>query len=165
LYHDYLSSRSVTGVLHLVNQTPVEWYCKRQATVETATYRFEDCNGAGDGLALYTAHARGSYIGIGDVWRQSECSDEQHSQLNKRHNALAYHRVREAIASKILRFFHMDGKNNPADVLSKHCGYQDAWPHIQTLLFWAGDTSQIGMKPKEGDLSSGQRGVTESFQG
>ena len=27
LYHDYLTGRSVTGVLHLVNQTPVDWYC------------------------------------------------------------------------------------------------------------------------------------------
>ena len=41
LYHDYLTGRSVTGVLHLVNQTPVEWYCKRQATVEMATYGSE----------------------------------------------------------------------------------------------------------------------------
>ena len=41
LYHDYLTGRSVTGVIHLVNQTPIDWYCKRQATVETATYGSE----------------------------------------------------------------------------------------------------------------------------
>ena len=41
LYHDYLTSRLATGVLHLVNQTPVDRYCKRQATVETATYGSE----------------------------------------------------------------------------------------------------------------------------
>ena len=29
LYHDYLTGRSVTGILHLVNQTPIDWYCKR----------------------------------------------------------------------------------------------------------------------------------------
>ena len=44
-----------------------------------------------------------------------------HSQLNKRHNALAYHRVREAIAAKIMKFFKIDGKKNPSDILSKHC--------------------------------------------
>ena len=28
LYHNYLTGRSVTGILHLVNQTPIDWYCK-----------------------------------------------------------------------------------------------------------------------------------------
>jgi hypothetical protein len=31
------------------------------------------------------------------------------SSLNKRHNALSYHRVWEAIAGKILAFFHIVG--------------------------------------------------------
>ena len=31
----------MTGVLHLINQTPIEWYCKKQATVVTATYSSE----------------------------------------------------------------------------------------------------------------------------
>ena len=33
-----------------------------------------------------------------------------HSVLKKRHNMLAYHRVREAIAAVILKFFHISGK-------------------------------------------------------
>ena len=66
-----------------------------------------------------------------------------HSSLAKRHNALAYHRVREAIASKILKFFHIDGTTNPADVLSKHCGHPQLWPHIRPLLFYSGETSDI----------------------
>jgi hypothetical protein len=39
--HDYVTGRSVTGILHLINQTPVEWFSKRQNTVETATYGLE----------------------------------------------------------------------------------------------------------------------------
>ena len=62
LYHDYLTGRSVTGVLHLVNQTPVDWYCKRQATVETATYgsEFNAARTATEqiGYALYFAYVR-----------------------------------------------------------------------------------------------------------
>ena len=65
-----------------------------------------------------------------------------HSQLNKRHNALAYHRVREAIAAAVMKF-KIDGKKNPSDILSKHCRHPEAWPHIKTLLFWRGDTSVI----------------------
>ena len=41
LYHDYITGRAVMGILHLVNQTPIDWYSKRQATVETATYGSE----------------------------------------------------------------------------------------------------------------------------
>jgi hypothetical protein len=37
LQHDLLTGRAVTGILHLLNQTPDDWYRKRQATVETAT--------------------------------------------------------------------------------------------------------------------------------
>jgi hypothetical protein len=31
----------VTGILHLYNQTLIDWYSKRQATVETATFGSE----------------------------------------------------------------------------------------------------------------------------
>ena len=41
LFHDMITGRSVTGILHLVNQTPFEWYSKKQGTVETATYGSE----------------------------------------------------------------------------------------------------------------------------
>ena len=34
LYHNVLTGRSVTGILHLVNKTPIDWYSKKQATVE-----------------------------------------------------------------------------------------------------------------------------------
>ena len=41
LYHDLVTGRSVTGILHLVNKTPIDWYSKKQATVEMATYGSE----------------------------------------------------------------------------------------------------------------------------
>jgi hypothetical protein len=66
-----------------------------------------------------------------------------HSLLNKRHIALLYHRVREAIAAKILNFLHIDGKTNPADILSKHCAFPQLWQHVKPLLFWRVDTGII----------------------
>jgi hypothetical protein len=30
LMHDISTGRSVTGILHLVNKTPIEWYSKKQ---------------------------------------------------------------------------------------------------------------------------------------
>jgi Reverse transcriptase (RNA-dependent DNA polymerase) len=41
LYHDMMTGRSVSAVLHFFNQTPIEWFSKKQATVETATYGSE----------------------------------------------------------------------------------------------------------------------------
>ena len=37
LYHDLITGRSVTGILHLINQTPVDLFTKRQATLLTAS--------------------------------------------------------------------------------------------------------------------------------
>jgi hypothetical protein len=36
-----LQGKSVTGILHLVNKTPIDCYSKKQATVETVTYGSE----------------------------------------------------------------------------------------------------------------------------
>jgi hypothetical protein len=41
LMHDVPAGNSVTGILHLINKTPLDWYSKKQASVETATYGSE----------------------------------------------------------------------------------------------------------------------------
>jgi hypothetical protein len=41
LYHDLITGRSVTGILSFCNQTLVDWFPKRQACVQTATFRSE----------------------------------------------------------------------------------------------------------------------------
>eukprot|EP00984_Skeletonema_dohrnii_P025114 scaffold14230_cov131-Skeletonema_dohrnii-CCMP3373.AAC.1 len=42
LMHDMLSGKSVTGVLHFFNKTPIDWFTKKQNTVETATFGSEN---------------------------------------------------------------------------------------------------------------------------
>ena len=37
LHHDLAMGRAVTGVPHFLNQKPIDWFMKKQATVETAT--------------------------------------------------------------------------------------------------------------------------------
>ena len=41
LNHCLATGKASTGCLHLVNKTPVDWYSKRQSTVETTTYGSE----------------------------------------------------------------------------------------------------------------------------
>ena len=41
LMHDAITGRAATGVLHMLNQTPIDYFSKRQGHVETATYGSE----------------------------------------------------------------------------------------------------------------------------
>jgi hypothetical protein len=66
-----------------------------------------------------------------------------HSSLNKRHNALAYHCVCEMIAAKILGYYWIDGKKNPAEIVSKHWSYPQVWHLLKPLLFFSGDTKDL----------------------
>ena len=152
LYHDMLTGRSVTGIIHFINQTPFDWYSKKQSTVETATYgsEFVAVRIATDQIIEHRTMLR--YLGVplhqktfmfGDNKSVVDSSSVPHSKLHKRHTALSYHRVREAIASGIIQFTHVISTLNPADILSKHWGYSQIWSMLQTLLFWQGDTTLL----------------------
>ena len=41
LMHDAVTGRSASGILEFLNQTPIDWFAKRQNQVETATYGSE----------------------------------------------------------------------------------------------------------------------------
>jgi len=41
------------------------------------------------------------------------------SSLKKKHNAIAYKRVREAVAAGVIKVQHINGKENVADILTK----------------------------------------------
>jgi hypothetical protein len=36
--HDLVTRRSITGILMMLNNTPIRWVSKHQKTVETSTY-------------------------------------------------------------------------------------------------------------------------------
>jgi len=57
------------------------------------------------------------------------------SQLKKKHNAVAYHRVREAVAAKIIRFVHIPSDANPADVMTKPLGKNKFQTLVGKILF------------------------------
>jgi hypothetical protein len=66
-----------------------------------------------------------------------------HASLKKQHNTLAYHCERELIAAKVLGYYWINGKNNPADIVSKHWGYQQVWQFLKPLLFYSGNTIDL----------------------
>jgi hypothetical protein len=144
-----LKGRSVTGILHLCNLTLVDWYSKIQATVETTTFRsariamdqFIDLRTTLQYLGVPIHHK--SYM-FGDNQQLLVMNSSiPHSSLNKRHNALSYHMVREMIAAKSLGYYWIDGKLNPADIVSSHWSYPQIWALLKPLLFYSGDPRDL----------------------
>ena len=75
---------------------------------------------------------------FGDDESVTNSSMLSHAKLHKRHSALSFHRVREAKAAGIVNFYHITSKDNPADILSKHRGYQQVWQLLRTYLVLTG---------------------------
>ena len=136
LHHNVVTGRSVTGVLHFINKTPIDWYSKKQSTVETSTYGSEYVSARTCIEQILDLRITLRYLGVpirstsymfGDNKSVVDSSMTPHGKIHKRHVALSFHRVREAIAANIINYQFIDGKINPADVLSKHWGHTDVW--------------------------------------
>ena len=158
LYHDLISGRSVTGIIHLANKTVIDFYSKLQSTVETATFGSEYVAARTCTEQVIDLRNTLRYLGVpietatmmfGDNETVVNTASVPQSKLHKRHNALAYHRTREAIAAGITRFQHIAGTTNPADILSKHWDYPSVWAMLKPLLFWRGDTAPLAKENTE----------------
>ncbi len=126
--HDTVTRRSVTGVLHFINSMPVMWVSKRQKTVETSTYGSELVAGrvAVEGIMeiRYKLRMLGVPVDeptllLGDNMSVILNTTVPSSQLKKKHCACNYHKIRECIAAKIVRFCHIESTQNIADILTK----------------------------------------------
>ena len=105
------AGKSLTGCLHMVDKTPVDLYSKKQATVETATYGSEFVTAKTATEQIMDTRQNLKYLGapvgaksflIGDNRSVVTSATLPHSTLTKRHNILAFCRVREAIAAKLI---------------------------------------------------------------
>jgi hypothetical protein len=152
LYHDMLTGRAATGVLHFINQTPIDWYSRKQSTPESATYSSEYVAGRicvdqiidlRNTLCYLGVPIRGKSIVFGDNNSVVNSSMMPNAKLDKRHIMLSFHRVRHAVAFNIINMFHIDGKHNPADILTKHWAHSDIWEQLRPLMFYPGDTADL----------------------
>ena len=149
LMHDITTGRSVTGILHFLNKTPIDWYTRKQPSVATATFGLEFMAARTATEQILELRSMLRYLGVPVLGSTYLFGDNQsviqscalpYGKIRKRH---AFHRVRESIAAKIIRFIHVYGKSNPADILSKAWGYQQVWHLLRPLLFWEGDTNDL----------------------
>ena len=147
-----MTELSFTDILYLTNTTPFEWYSKKQATCETATY----------GSALMAVrmcieqimNIRNTlrYLGIPMRWECFKFGDNDsvfnsasihHTKIHKRHIALSFNRIREVITAGVMLFKFLPGKDNSADILSKYWGYQQVWNILQPIIIWREDTMDL----------------------
>ena len=149
-----VAGKSVTAVLHFVNTTPTDWFTKRQATVETATSgsKFVAAKTATEQIMDLRNTLR--YLGLPIITKANMFGDNKsvvmsstlpQSILNKRHNMMSNHRVREAIAAKILEFHWCSSDQNRSDTLSKHWDYVKVKDTVRELFDYQGDL--ILLKP------------------
>jgi hypothetical protein len=139
-----VTRRSVTCIILFVNKTPVKWVSKRQKTVESSTYGSEMVAArlATDlavefryALRMLGVEVDGPAMMFGDNKSVVINTTMPSSQLKKKHNAIAYHRVREAIAAKIINFFHIPSEDNFADILTKPLPVRVFYRLVKPMLF------------------------------
>ena len=80
-----------------------------------------------------------------------------HSTSTKRHNILAFHRDREAVAAKFMAFYWIQSAYNFSDMLSKHWDHPTVYPMILKLLITRGNITLI---PKEATQEKEKENLT-----
>ena len=120
--------RSHTGILIFINRAPILWFSKRQNTVETSTFgsefvaaktAVEMIKGLRYKLRMMGVEVDGPTSMFCDNESVVKNVTKPESTLKKKHNAIAYHRVREAQAAGTVRIAHEKGENNLADLFTK----------------------------------------------
>ena len=123
-----VTRRSHSGILIFINRSPTIWHSKSQATVETSTFGSEF---VAMRIAVELVEAlryKLRMFGIPLLGPTNAFCDNEavtknviypESTLKKKHNAIAYHRAREAVAAGTIRVTKEDGVTNLADLLTK----------------------------------------------
>jgi hypothetical protein len=106
-----VTRRSHTGIIIFLNRSPTLWYSKRQNTVESSTFGSEFVAlrtaveliiGLRYKLRMFGVPINGPANVFCDNQGVVHNSTTPESTLAKKHNAICYHRVREAAAAEIV---------------------------------------------------------------
>jgi hypothetical protein len=134
----------VTGVIVILNNTPIRTFSKRQKTIEISTYGAEMvaariaidmilenryC------LRMIGVHIDGPALMIGDNRSVILNSPMPSSVLKKKHLSCVYHRIRKCIAAGIVRFTYVDSADNVVDVLTKSFD-STSFHRLVDLVLW-----------------------------
>ena len=123
-----ITRRSHTGIIIFINSAPIIWYSKRQNTVESSTFGSElialkqavdMIEGLIYKLRMFGIPISGEARIFCDNQAAVKSGSNPDTRLQKKHNSIAFHRIREAVAGGWILIYHEDGQSNLADLLTK----------------------------------------------
>ena len=138
-----VTRRSHTGIIVFLNMAPIMWFSKKQNTIETSTYGSEflalkTAQEMIDGLIFKLQMLGVPISGPARVFCDSESvvksSTFPESVLKKKHCAIAYHKVREAVAMKKCLIYYERSTSNLADLFTKVLAANDREKLIPAIL-------------------------------
>ncbi|KAI2510101.1 Reverse transcriptase (RNA-dependent DNA polymerase) [Fragilaria crotonensis] len=125
---DQRTRRSRTGFLIYLNMSPIVWYSKKQATIETSVFGaefvamkhgMETLRGLRYKLRMMGVPIDGPSFIYGDNMSVIHNTQRPESTLKKKSNSVCYHAVREAVAMGECITAHISTHDNPADICTK----------------------------------------------
>jgi hypothetical protein len=123
-----VNRRSHTGLIIYIQNAPIIWMSKKQKTVETSTHGAELCatkialeliEGLRYKLRMFGVEIKGPTLMFCDNESVVHNLTKPESTLKKKHNSIAFHKSREAVASRVIEVHKIGSYNNPADLLTK----------------------------------------------
>ena len=108
---DTVTRRSQSGILIFANMSLIKWFSKRQSTVETSTFgselialriATEMVEGLRYKLRTFGIRVEGESNVFCDNSSVIKSSTNADCTLKKKHCSISYHRIREAVAAKII---------------------------------------------------------------
>ena len=123
-----VTRRSHTGIIIFVQNAPVIWHSRRQNTVESSTFGSEFVAMRQSKELIVALRYKLRMFGVPISEPAAIMCDNQgvvknasipDSTLTKRHNAINYHVIREAVAAGIITIGKEDTKSNLADLFTK----------------------------------------------
>ncbi len=139
-----ITRRSHTGIIIYLNCSPIMWYSKAQNTVESSTFGSEFIAMRILVELLESLRYKLRMMGIPiDGPANAFCDNKSvvtnatvpTSTLKKKHNSIAYHKVREAVAAKVLCIAKVHTSENLADLLTKPLAGPQLKHLIQKILW------------------------------
>lgn len=138
--HDKVTGKSITGLFVFLGSAPTSWSSRRQTSVSTSTYGAElmalksavEEERATRTFLRLLGVSLGRTMILGDNMGVLQ-STLPGSELKKKNYLLAYHFIRERLASGELVLGHVPSAANIADILTKVLGRVLHWSMINML--------------------------------
>ena len=148
--HDLKTKRSCTRIIIYVGSTPVSWSSKRQTSIQTSSYGAEFMAGktAHEGVISirYMLWCLGVWVKgptnlYGDNQLTLQSSTLIDSECKKKHIPIAYHKMQECVAARIVNPVKVDTKKNLSDSPTKRYNVEDP-PFSEWCVLWTVDVGR-----------------------